>query len=825
MTTPISIESVDIQGFRAYLKPQSFSFYKDNRPCSLAIFAPNAKGKSSLVDAFEYYFSEDATLDRLGRRAGQAQAGPTALEHVRANDYGVESYVHFKFRQGADQFGGARRIADGKGVPVAAQRVLSSTIVPFVIHGYELRSFVDASAEDRYQEMASWFSLGPLVSIQRNLRSLQRQIKTTTESQSEVNERLRDLKHVTSDEFTVWNESDTCKWFNTQVLSKLDPSLALAEISETDGAYLVLIQRKEEEEKRVGLATLKTLITQIEALSTPAANDRSEPTGLVIGFENSVSDYDLAITRESNERDKAGQAVFNEIWSNAHSLFEMENHDFDTCPVCDTEFKSTPHGSRDAVRISINAKRTMLTAYRQAEAALRTAREQVSKNKQTLTTTLSNLCTGLADAGYEGHAEPVVAYHAALDAWNSGPPLPHSTELFQAMVSIHSLLTEARDRLVMQQGENTYSNAQGIARDLVRIKDDLDRIKRTQAEIQKLYTELEMLAKVIETAIVNHIQQLFSKLESDVDGLYKKIQGIAADEPAIVRLQLADENAANQQQVRLVIDYSDNRKGVAPTGYLSDSQIHTVALALRLAAIRTFNADAPTIILDDVVTSYDADHRKTIAATLAEQFVGFQIVVVTHDEQFFNLLRDHQPESGWRFRRITNLDPVFGPVYADHRTPDDLIDGKLDVGESAGEYIRMSEEEWLLQICRDFGVSVTIRPIERPFLYQRAELASALAGFLKDRKLVPPRISGNANSFLSSLQTGVVENFASHFSDNPHQSASVGDEKARWEEFKSFRNLFVCSGCGRSRFKRPSQLSNPVCKHPSCEVQFAFQVA
>jgi hypothetical protein len=154
-----------------------------------------------------------------------------------------------------------------------------------------------------------------------------------------------------------------------------------------------------------------------------------------------------------------------------------------------------------------------------------------------------------------------------------------------------------------------------------------------------------------------------------------------------------------------------------------------------------------------------------------------------------------------------------------------LIDGKLDVGESAGEYIRMSEEEWLLQICRDFGVSVTIRPIERPFLYQRAELASALAGFLKDRKLVPPRISGNANSFLSSLQTGVVENFASHFSDNPHQSASVGDEKARWEEFKSFRNLFVCSGCGRSRFKRPSQLSNPVCKHPSCEVQFAFQVA
>ena len=76
MTPPITIESIDVQGFRAYLKPQSFSLRNGRRPISLAIFAPNAKGKSSLVDAIEYYFSSDATLERLGQRAGQSQAGP-----------------------------------------------------------------------------------------------------------------------------------------------------------------------------------------------------------------------------------------------------------------------------------------------------------------------------------------------------------------------------------------------------------------------------------------------------------------------------------------------------------------------------------------------------------------------------------------------------------------------------------------------------------------------------------------------------------------------------------------------------------------------------
>ena len=55
MTNPITIEAFKVQGFRAYLKLQSFELRRGNKPLSLAIFAPNAKGKSSLVDAFEYF--------------------------------------------------------------------------------------------------------------------------------------------------------------------------------------------------------------------------------------------------------------------------------------------------------------------------------------------------------------------------------------------------------------------------------------------------------------------------------------------------------------------------------------------------------------------------------------------------------------------------------------------------------------------------------------------------------------------------------------------------------------------------------------------------
>ena len=257
-----------------------------------------------------------------------------------------------------------------------------------------------------------------------------------------------------------------------------------------------------------------------------------------------------------------------------------------------------------------------------------------------------------------------------------------------------------------------------------------------------------------------------------------------------------------------------------PSGYLSDSQIHTLALALRLVAIRTFNQDAPIVVLDDVVTSYDADHRKHIASVLAEEFGDLQILLVTHDEQFFLLLKDHLPQPTWAFKRITHVDENTGPVFADHRTSDEEIESKLDAEQDAGIDIRQAKEEWLLRIGREFGVKLPIRPVEKAFEYGRAELADGLAAFLKGARIAPPKVGGISNPFLNSLQTGALENLATHFSDNPYRSTSTGDEKARWSEFKLFRDKFVCPNCCKNRFYMSPGHPKPACQ--ACQTPFGF---
>lgn len=178
------------------------------------------------------------------------------------------------------------------------------------------------------------------------------------------------------------------------------------------------------------------------------------------------------------------------------------------------------------------------------------------------------------------------------------------------------------------------------------------------------------------------------------------------------------------------------------------------------------------------------------------------------------------PEARWTFKRITEVRSGFGPVFHDHKTPDESIEAKLDANQSAAAEIRQAEEEWLLQICREFGTKVVLRPPERAFQYERSELADSLSSFLKGLGISIPQVPGVSGSFLSSLQKGVVENLGSHHSDNPYKSGSVGDDKARWEEFKCFKDLFKCPSCGKKRFRRPFVLDKPVCA--SCQTPFQF---
>ena len=810
MTEPITIDKLELAGFRAYLKPVTFKLHRRATPLNLAVFSPNGRGKSGLVDSLEYYFSENGTLKRLGQRPSSTQAGLGAVRHVDAEEKNVETSVSIWFRQGIDKFGGPRQFSSP--LTDAAKRVLSHAKVPFVIRGYELRQFIDgAKPIDRYKELVTWFELDPLLAVQENLKALKRQVGKMVTDTTDAKERSRDLASVTGGAVRKWDEPGILNWLNGSVLAALDKSLKLEALSDDDPALQELENRKRTERERAGIEMLENLLATIEMLHEQPVTHSECPAGQIASFEKSVLGFKDAATNEATARSTTSESVFGEVWTNAKKLLGS-GAEFDKCPVCDTEFAKSPSGSRSGVYASLNLNLANLEGYRMAEAAKKNAEAELGRTARDLGEALERfpLLAGLAY-----RHDTVTAYRKALRSWKVGERAPDSKGVTDTLARLHASVSADIGRIGQQQGEHTYASALETIRRLLATKAELERIKRTKYELQTIRDGLGRQAGAFGAAIVEHVRSLVGELQDEVGSLYKYIQGSHVKVPPI-RIELAGEGAADPRSAQLLIDFTDSCKDAMPGGFLSDSQIHTLALSLRLAAIRKFNTGTKILALDDIVTSYDADHRKNIAAMLSKYFGDFQIIIVTHDKHFFDLLPDHLAENCWRFAQIKELRPGVGPIFEDHMVRDEEIEVKLKAGEDAVNDIRKAEEEWLYRICLEFETPTTFQRNHKPRLN---ELAVSLDQFLKGCGLESPKVAGSSRPFLESLQRAKIENLGSHSGDDPYVSPSGGDARTRWEEFKRFRSLFVCQ-CGHVRFKRPDQLQKPICA--KCETQFAF---
>jgi len=815
---PYILETLLLSGFRAYLEPKTFDF--GTKRC-LAVFAPNGSGKSSIVDALEFMFSADGTLDRLGVRAVDNQAGVVALAHNLAAEKKIPSLVAVRFKRGDKKLDGSRdAVGPLRPRPAVADAVTACFLVPPIIRGHTLRGFVEAQkAEKRYEEVARWLQLGPLVDVQRNLRALRQHTKATCMDRGALKGIDTRLAKQTANTIMAWDDAAVLAYANT-IVAQVDNALSLKSLDRIDPALVTLRDRASVEDKQLGLEGLRQL-RQTAAMvceqKQGAVGGGIVTTGVIPEFELAKEAQSVAMEAEAAERHKAASAAFAELWTVAEPLFAGGAPTPINCPICATPIVDSVAGSAEGVRRHIAGHLAQVADYARAKKALDDATTTINKIHARLVAVLRALRPLLTDL-YADLRAALDTYLGAVESWKGGA-LPDAAALKASLHQLTSKLDASIAEIQTKQGDKAYGNVVTKLEHLIELREERELSVRTLAELEKLSTALNGQAAFISGEIRKRVQSLLDTLRSPINDIYRQIQGTDARP---IKLELPHEEDTTQQRLNLVVDFATNRKGVQPGGYLSDSQIHSLALALRLAAIRQFNTAAPMIVLDDIVTSYDANHRRAIAALLASNFTDFQLIVTTHDERFFHYLKDQLGETDWHFTRIIRLDADFGPRFVDHRVTDAMIEARWHAGESAANEMRQAEEEWLLQLCRDFGVNVRIRPVEKAYSYERSELAAAVEQYLRDQGLTAPLVPGVNNRFLTSLQRGAIENFGSHFQESPHGDGSKGDEQARWKEFKFFRGYFVCPKCGKTRFKHPFGMKRAVCANEGCEAQFEF---
>jgi hypothetical protein len=264
-----------------------------------------------------------------------------------------------------------------------------------------------------------------------------------------------------------------------------------------------------------------------------------------------------------------------------------------------------------------------------------------------------------------------------------------------------------------------------------------------------------------------------------------------------------------EKGVELAVDFH-GKKAKPPHGVLSESHLNSLAIALFLAMAETFNERLGFLVLDDVVNSFDIEHRGQLAELLAMDFERNQLIILTHDSIFFERVTKLAPS--WERLQLTSWSYEEGPRTTQYDTSGVLALAREDLAESktmgAGQKGRRALEELLQEICE--GLQAPI-PFRRGARNDRREVIELMKGLRR-------RLSENAKPLLKKLEPllNLLEaDVASALNVEAHASlgrAAAAEIKAALDRIEQLDAVWTCPGCGtRVWFKGTPEASRCRC--------------
>ncbi|MBI4825311.1 MAG: hypothetical protein HY807_02675 [Nitrospirae bacterium] len=335
-------------------------------------------------------------------------------------------------------------------------------------------------------------------------------------------------------------------------------------------------------------------------------------------------------------------------------------------------------------------------------------------------------------------------------------------------------------------------------------KDDLTFTAYSKiSSVRQSYNEIKFMKKASE--ILTQQQQSMELIYNEFvkkqrEGLCSFLESISKDINDLYLFMNASENVSEIELVPL--DEDDEFVGITlqfkfhgqpespPHKYLSESHLNCLGICLFLASVKAFNKFNRFIVLDDVISSFDINHRARFARLLIEKFSDYQIILFTHERDWFEIVLNMVKGKNWLIKKM-RWDHDTGASIEEPLTDIKAkIEAKLENSDSSelGNMIRKYLERLLKNVCLNLEVKVRFLFNEHNENRMANELLSELRGKLKDRKceLKDQAVFERLNA---SLFLGNRTSHDSTFSE------SIDDLKMFYADVLELERLSKCSKC------------------------------
>lgn len=309
-------------------------------------------------------------------------------------------------------------------------------------------------------------------------------------------------------------------------------------------------------------------------------------------------------------------------------------------------------------------------------------------------------------------------------------------------------------------------------RDYVQVKIEFEKQLMTLSAIKENFVKVQNKA----------FQDVLDVMSEDIKEFYLYLHPPEYESVDDIKLRIVGEEG-------IEFEYSfHDKRTYPPMKYLSESHLNSLGLALFLASVKLFNKESNFFVLDDVVTSFDSGHRLRLIRLLQEKFNDWQIIILTHEQFWFEMIKKELVSVGWIIKEI-DWSPENGiQLKATPADLKELIKLKRSQGHDVANDIRTLLEKILKEICSSLEVKLAFRCNERNEERMVGELLSELRRTLNEKN-TSIKNKPIFNQIETSNLLGIT---GSH--DKP-KTISKGDINTALEDIDKLESLFRCDKC------------------------------
>jgi recombinational DNA repair ATPase RecF len=622
---------------------------------SLVLLGLNGKGKSAVVDGIEFVFS-----GQVGRFIG---TGTGTIDHNDAIQHVKKLGVPKVALSLSPSNGVISRSLDPETLAITDRQAVHDYITnhpgvdAFILRRSKMLDFVCDQDADRYRKFIQLLGVSHVDTLQR----------TFVDAESQAKESAKRANNEYQTKLAAFR--DPVVGFEPQNLTEI-----LAHISDAVAAFGL--------EKLAEWSDAEIRLPLLKAMRPEANREKIDSlTRALVSLETPLHlDIGVDITTANELRQKLATLGTSSVDAPRTKIIEEtidylnKNAEETTCPICEKSFEEPLADVIGRLRRRDNSLRELREAASNCKAAI----DRIVRHGEEVAAQIAK------DLEHATLLEPTTKQtlrdtRAAMLCWlrsvNRTAVSSSSSDLTVPL----QLATLAAARSSCASALNTQK-ASLIAPDTSQLEATIALIEKGIAahyEIATAERAVDSAKKIAQRAAVakdaffkareRAIQKVFDAIADTVLRIYSRLHDFDNDSERseCTDLQLKPTSRAKAGGLRLAIQFLGLADSKDPRAFLSEGHLDSLGLCLFLATVRIFNPPGSLLVLDDVLTSVDREHRHRVGELLFDEFSDYQVIVTTHDEYWHDLLsssaRARDVQGHWAFMKLETWDVDSGP--------------------------------------------------------------------------------------------------------------------------------------------------------------------